>query len=132
MSDDCNYVHFSGVRFICSPYLAIKPALASLGPMMTRFRPQLNIAPSKLTLLSYLNRGSLKLPKSTRNRAHSSRVRYRKKFVVSSYLVLSLLKLLMRNQLQKRHCKGSQQSFLLPLARREAVTILSNKLDSNV
>ena len=28
MSDDSNNVHFSGVRFICSPYLAIKSALA--------------------------------------------------------------------------------------------------------
>ena len=30
MSDNSNNVHFSGVRFICSPYLAIKSALASL------------------------------------------------------------------------------------------------------
>ena len=29
MSDNSNNVHFSGVRFICSPYLAIKWALAS-------------------------------------------------------------------------------------------------------
>ena len=28
MSDNRNNVHFSGVRFICSPYLAIKSALA--------------------------------------------------------------------------------------------------------
>ena len=28
MSDNSNNVHFSGVRFICSPYLAIKSALA--------------------------------------------------------------------------------------------------------
>ena len=30
MSDNGNNVHFSGIRFICSPYLAIKSALASL------------------------------------------------------------------------------------------------------
>ena len=35
MCDNSNNVHFSGVRFICSPYLAIKLALASLGPIMT-------------------------------------------------------------------------------------------------
>ena len=28
MSDDSSNVHFSGVKFICSPYLAIKSALA--------------------------------------------------------------------------------------------------------
>ena len=47
MSDNSNYVHFSGVRSVCSPYLAIKSALASLGPTMTRCRPQMNLAPSK-------------------------------------------------------------------------------------
>ena len=36
MSDNSNNVHFSGVRFICSPYLAIKLALASLGLIMAR------------------------------------------------------------------------------------------------
>ena len=36
MSDNSNNVHFSGVRFICSPNLAIKSALASLGPIMAR------------------------------------------------------------------------------------------------
>ena len=30
MSDNSNNVHFSGVRFICGPYLAIKSAIASL------------------------------------------------------------------------------------------------------
>ena len=39
MSDNSNNVHFSGVRFICSPYLAIKSALASLGPIMARCGP---------------------------------------------------------------------------------------------
>ena len=34
MSDNSNNVHFSGVRFICSPYLAIKSDLALLGPIM--------------------------------------------------------------------------------------------------
>ena len=29
MSDNSNNAHFSGVRFICSPYLATKSALAS-------------------------------------------------------------------------------------------------------
>ena len=38
MSDNSNNVHFSGVRFICSPYLAIKSALASLGPIMGKMR----------------------------------------------------------------------------------------------
>ena len=40
MSDNSNNVHFSGVRFICSPYLVIKSALASLGPIMARCGPQ--------------------------------------------------------------------------------------------
>ena len=39
MSDNSNNVHFSGVRFICSPYLAIKLAFASLGPIMARCGP---------------------------------------------------------------------------------------------
>ena len=43
MSDNSNNVHFSGVRFICSPYLAIKLALASLGPIMARCGPQMNL-----------------------------------------------------------------------------------------
>ena len=46
MSDNSNNVHFSGVRFICSPYLAIKSALASLGPIMARCGPQMNFTPS--------------------------------------------------------------------------------------
>ena len=37
------FVHFSGIRFICSPYLAIKLALASLGPIMARCGPQMNL-----------------------------------------------------------------------------------------
>ena len=53
MSDNSNNVHFSGIRFICSPYLAIKLALASLGPIMSRCGPQMNLTPSKLTLLLY-------------------------------------------------------------------------------
>ena len=48
MSDNSNNVHFSGVRFICSPCLAIKSALASLGPIMTRCGLQMNF-----TLLLY-------------------------------------------------------------------------------
>ena len=43
MSDNSNNVHFSGVRFIGSPYLAIKSALASLGPIMARCGPQMNL-----------------------------------------------------------------------------------------
>ena len=43
MNDNSNNVHFSGVRFICSPYLAIKSALASLGPIIARCRPQMNL-----------------------------------------------------------------------------------------
>ena len=53
MSDNSNNVNFSGVRFICSPYLAIKSALASLGLIMTRSGPQMNVTPEKLTLLLY-------------------------------------------------------------------------------
>ena len=47
MSDNSNNVRFSGVRFICSPYLAIKSALASLGPIMARCGPQMSLTPSK-------------------------------------------------------------------------------------
>ena len=47
ISDNSNNVHFSGVRFICSPYLAIKSALASLWPIMARCGPQMNLTPSK-------------------------------------------------------------------------------------
>ena len=53
MNDNSSNVHFSGVRFICSPYLAIKSALASLGPIMARCGPQMNLTPSKWTLLLY-------------------------------------------------------------------------------
>ena len=45
MSDNSNDVHFSGVRFICSPYLAIKSALALLGSIMARCGPQMNLCP---------------------------------------------------------------------------------------
>ena len=45
MSDNSNNVHFLGVRFICSPYLAIKSALASLGPIMARCGPLMNLTP---------------------------------------------------------------------------------------
>ena len=47
LSDNSNNVHFSGPRFICSPYLVIKSALASLGPIMARCGPQMNLTPSK-------------------------------------------------------------------------------------
>ena len=48
MSDNSNYVHFSGVSFICSRYLAIKwTYIASLGPIITRCGPQINLTPSK-------------------------------------------------------------------------------------
>ena len=47
LSDNSNNAHFSGPRFICSPYLAIKSALASLGPIMARCGPQMNLTPSK-------------------------------------------------------------------------------------
>ena len=53
MSDNSNNVHFSGVRFSCSRYLAIKSALASLGPIMARCGPQMNFTPLKWTLLLY-------------------------------------------------------------------------------
>ena len=53
MSDNSNNVHFLGVRFICSAHLAIKSALASLGPIMARCGPQMNLTPSKSTLLLY-------------------------------------------------------------------------------
>ena len=47
-SDISNYdFNFSGVRFICSPHLAIKSALASLGLTMTKCRPQMGLPPSK-------------------------------------------------------------------------------------
>ena len=36
MSENSSNVHFSGVRFICSPHLSIKSALASFGPIITR------------------------------------------------------------------------------------------------
>ena len=38
MSDNSNNVRFSGLKFICSPYLAIKSALASLGPISGKIR----------------------------------------------------------------------------------------------
>ena len=47
MSDNTNNVHFPGIRFICSPYLAIKSALASHGPIMTRRWPEMNLTSSK-------------------------------------------------------------------------------------
>ena len=45
MSDNGNNVHFSGFRFICTPYLVAKSALAPLGPIMTRCRPQVILHP---------------------------------------------------------------------------------------
>ena len=54
MSDNGNNVHFSGVRFICSPYLAIKSALASLGPIMARCGPQMNLTPLKMNIIVIL------------------------------------------------------------------------------
>ena len=47
MSDNSNNVQFSDVRFICSPYLAIKLAVALLGPIMARCGPQMNLTPSE-------------------------------------------------------------------------------------
>ena len=47
VSYNANNVHFLGVRFICSPYLVIKSALASLGQIMARCGPQMNLTPSK-------------------------------------------------------------------------------------
>ena len=37
----------SRVRFVCSPYLAIKSTLAALWPIMSRCGPQINLVPSK-------------------------------------------------------------------------------------
>ena len=52
-SDNSNSsVHFWGVRFICSPYLTIRSTLALLGPKMAKCRAQMNLTPSKRTLLS--------------------------------------------------------------------------------
>ena len=50
MSDNSNNVHFSGVRFIGSSYLAIKSALASLGPIMTRCGPQMKFYALKMNI----------------------------------------------------------------------------------
>ena len=52
MSDNSNNVNFSGVRFICSPYLAIKLALASLGPIMSRCGPQMNLNALKMNIIA--------------------------------------------------------------------------------
>ena len=45
--DNSNNVHVSGVTSINSPYLVIKSALSSLGSIITRCRPQMNLTPSK-------------------------------------------------------------------------------------
>ena len=47
VSDDSNNVHFSGVRFLCSPFLAIKSVLALLESIMTRCGTQMNLRSSK-------------------------------------------------------------------------------------
>ena len=47
ISANSNNVHFSGVRFICSHCLTIKSVLASLWPIITRCRLQINLSPSK-------------------------------------------------------------------------------------
>ena len=47
MSDNSNNIHFAGIRFICSPYLAIRSAHASFGLIMASYRPQMNLTPSK-------------------------------------------------------------------------------------
>ena len=51
MSDDSNNVHFSGIRFICSPYLAIKSAIASLGPVMSRCGLEMNLNVLKMNII---------------------------------------------------------------------------------
>ena len=43
MSDDSNNVHFSGIRFVCSSYLAMKSGIALLRPIMTKCGPQMNV-----------------------------------------------------------------------------------------
>ena len=53
MSNNSNNVHYSGVRFICDPDLSINLALASFGPIMTECSLQMNLTPSKWTLLLY-------------------------------------------------------------------------------
>ena len=47
MNDNSNNVHFSGITFICSPYLAIKSAFASLGPIMSL---QMNLNALKMNI----------------------------------------------------------------------------------
>ena len=54
MSDNSNNVNFSGIRFICSSYLAIKSALASLGPIMARCGPQMNLNALKMNIIAIL------------------------------------------------------------------------------
>ena len=54
MSDNSNNVHFSGVRCICSPYLAIKSALASLGPIIARCRAANEFYALKMNLIVIL------------------------------------------------------------------------------
>ena len=51
--NDDNDVYFSSVKFSCSPYLAIKSALDLFGPIMTRCGLQMNLTPSKWSLLSH-------------------------------------------------------------------------------
>ena len=47
LSDNSNNVHFSGPSFFCSPYLAIKSALASIRLIMARRGRQMNLKTSK-------------------------------------------------------------------------------------
>ena len=42
---------FFGLRFICSPYLAIKSVVASLGPLMARCGPQMNLYALKMNIV---------------------------------------------------------------------------------
>ena len=47
--DNCNHVHFSGGRFICSHYLAIRSSLAFLRQITTICVPQIKSMPAKCT-----------------------------------------------------------------------------------
>ena len=58
MSDNNNNVHFAVIRFICSPYLAIKLTIASLGPIiMTRYGLQMNVTDSRALLRQLITAG---------------------------------------------------------------------------
>ena len=53
MSNNSNDAHFSGVRFICGPYLTNKSVLASLRPIMTRYGLQMNPMPLLMLRILY-------------------------------------------------------------------------------